>query len=77
MSIISNKKQTNLALISALAVSTSQTSVPDNQYLVSALSECNIQSSLTTLVVRNPYGVDVAAGVTFDPPVQDTVHTVA
>ena len=77
MSTMANEKQTNLALISALSASTIKPSVPDSQSFVSALSECNIQTYSTALVVRPPSGVAAAACTNFDPPIQDTVSIVA
>ena len=77
VSTIDNEDQTSRALISVLSTSSSQTFVPGNKHLVSELSACNSQPYSTALLVRPPSRAAAAAGMTFGPPNQDTIATVA
>ena len=77
MSTMANEEETTLSLILVLSESASQTSVPNNQSLVSALSACNMQPSSNALVVRPPSGAATDTSATFDPPTQASVTTAA
>ena len=75
--MMTNEYQTNRSLMSELAVSSSQPSVPSNQCLVSVIPVYSIQPYVTVLVVRSPSRAAEATGMTFYPPDQATVATAA
>ena len=74
MLIMASKDNTNGALISVSSTSNSQSYVPFNQYLISALLARNVQPSENTLVVSPPSSVAATAiRVTVNTPTQDNV----
>ena len=78
MSTMANEQRANKALMSVHFTHNSQPPVPANQDFISALSECNIKPSVTTLVARPPSsGVATARSLTVTPHVHTTTATLA
>ena len=72
---MSNKEKDDRALISAIAASSMQPSVPGNQYFVSELSVCNLQLSPNELVVLSHSSVAADDCVTASLATHATIAT--